>query len=164
MNKRVTLVAAIVTFSAASFPVAGCENASDLQQKSDVAQAAAGEKIAAAKKEADQKIMAAQAEADKKTGDMQATFAKTVEDYRHKTQSDLTDLDHKIDGLDAQTRTATGKAKDQLVARLPSIKTKRAAFAADFKTIDTAVATGWDATKARLDREWTDLKALVDVS
>jgi len=165
MSKRVPFATAILSLSVACLSVMGagaCDDAADLQKKSDVAQAAANEKIAEATGEADRKIKAAQAEADRKTNDMQAAFARTVEDYRHKTQTDLTDLDQKITELDARAVSATGKAKDHLGATLPSIKARRAAFAADFKSIDGAAAASWDATKARLDQEWTDLKALVD--
>ncbi len=157
MTMRLPFAAAILSLS-----IVACDKPADPQQQSDIAQAEAQQKIAAAKKEADQKITAAQTEADRRTADLQASFARTVEDYRHKTQTDLGDLDRKIDSLDAEEKTATGKAKNDLDAKLPPIKTKRAAFAADFKSIDNAAAVTWDATKARLDSEWNDLKTLVD--
>ncbi len=157
MTLHVTFAAAVLSLS-----IVACDKPADPQQQSDIAQAAANEKIGAAKKEADQKINTAQAEADRRTADLQASFAKTVEDYRHKTQTDLTDLDRKIDDLDAQVKTATGKTKNDLGAKLPAIKAKRAAFATDCKSLDSAAATSWDATKARLDSEWNDLKTLVD--
>ena len=157
MTMRVTFAAAVLSLS-----IVACNKPAGPQQQADIAQAAADEKIAAAKKEADQKITAAQAQADRRTADLQASFARTVEDYRHKTQTDLSDLDRKIDDLDAEAKTATGKAKSELGTRLPPIKEKRAAFAADFKSLDNATAMSWDATKARLDNEWKDLKTLVD--
>ncbi len=157
MTMRVTFAAAVLSLS-----IVACDKPTDPQQQADIAQATANEKVAAAKKEADLKITAAQTEADRRTADLQASFAKTVEDYRHKTQTDLTDLDRKIDDLDAEAKTATGKAKNDLHAKLPPIKAKRAAFAADFKSLDSAAAVTWDSTKARLDGEWNDLKTLVD--
>jgi hypothetical protein len=32
----------------------------------------------------------------------------------------------------------------------------------DYKTIEVASAATWDATKARLEKEWTDLKNMVE--
>jgi len=157
MTMRTTFSAVILSLS-----IVACDKSANPQQQADIAQAGADEKIAAAKKEADQKTAAAQTEADRRVADLQASFAKTVEDYRHKTQTDLSDLDRQIDDLDADAKTAKGQAKNDLRAKLPPIKAKRAAFAADFQSLDHAAAASWDATKARLDGEWNDLKTLVD--
>ena len=37
-------------------------------------------------------------------------------------------------------------------------------FIADYKLLDGATGATWDGTKARLDREWADLSALVDAA
>ncbi len=47
-------------------------------------------------------------------------------------------------------------------AQLTQIRAQRESFASDWKQIETASATTWDATKSRLDKEWTDLKTAVD--
>jgi hypothetical protein len=39
---------------------------------------------------------------------------------------------------------------------------RREAFVNDYKSIETASADTWDATKARLDKQWTELKNMVD--
>ena len=141
----------------------GCnDSAATDQQKANSAQAEANDKIAAAKKDSDEKAAKAQAEADKKIADAQLNFTKTREDYRHKVTTDLADLDKKIADLDAKSKTATGKAKTDLDALLPAIHASRGSFATDWKTLDGATSTTWDATSARLNKEWTDLKALVD--
>ncbi len=46
--------------------------------------------------------------------------------------------------------------------QLTQIRSQREAFANDWKTIETASATTWDSTKTRLDKEWSELKAMVD--
>lgn len=142
---------------------AGCDKsgATD-QEKANTAQAEANDKISAAKVEADKKINGAQAEADKKVAALQADFAKTVEDYRHSTQSNLDDLNKKIDTLDAKAQTLSGKAKTDLQTSVGEIRVKRDKFVADRKALETTTATAWDGTKIRLDKEWTELKAMVD--
>jgi hypothetical protein len=141
----------------------GCNKAIDDQTKANNAQTEANDKIFAATKEADQKIAAAQAEADKKTADANANFMKLREDYRHQTTNNLVDLDYKVGVLEGNSRAApANKSKVDLDANLNQIHLKRAEFGADYKAIETASAVTWDDTKARLDKEWTELKALVD--
>jgi hypothetical protein len=145
-----------------SFAVACEKSGADDQGKANQAQAEANDKIAAAKAEADKKITAAQSEADKKVAVVQADFAKSIEDYRHSTQANLDDLNKKIDTLDAKSQTLKGKAKTDLQASLGDIRVKRDAPIADRKALESTTATAWDGTKAKLDKEWADLKAAVD--
>jgi hypothetical protein len=140
----------------------GCDKAADEQQKAVNAQAQANDKIVQANQEADQKANSAQADADKKIAEAQASFLKMREDYRHDTTTNLVDLDKKIADLEAKEKTASGKKKADLDVQLGQIRSQREAFANDWKTIETASATTWDATKNRLDKEWSDLKAMVD--
>jgi len=140
----------------------GCNKAADEQEKASNAQAKANEKIIEANQEADKKANEAQADADKKIAEAQANFLKLREDYRHETTEKLVDLDRKIADLEAKSKTSTGKKKAELAAQLEQIRTQREAFTNDWKTIETASATTWDSTKSRLDKEWRDLKALVD--
>src|SRR5450432_3653954 len=140
----------------------GCDKAADEQQKAVNAQTTANDKIIQANQEADQKATSAQADADKKIAAAQASFLKMREDYRHETTTNLVDLDKKISELEAKEKTATGKKKADLDVQLGQIRAQREAFASDWKSIETASATSWDATKSRLDKEWADLKGMVD--
>jgi len=142
--------------------IVGCNKAVDEKQKADQAQLDANQKIAEANREADEKINSAQADADRKTAEAQASFLKMREDYRHEVTEKLVDLDHKIADLEAKSRTATGKTKADLDARLKQIHTERDEFVAEYKTIEIASASTWDSTKARLDKSWDELKNLVD--
>ena len=142
--------------------VAGCDKGADEQQKANAAQAEADRKIAEAKAKAGTETTSAQIEADKKIAAAEGDFGKRREDYRHKVQGDLIDLDKKIALLEAKAKTATGKAKVDLDARLASVRASRAAFASDVTTIDSATAVQWDGVKAKADKDWTDLKAIVD--
>jgi len=141
---------------------AGCNNASDEQQKANAAQAEADKKIAEANKEAVVKTTSAQLEADKKIAAAEGDFGKRREDYRHKIQTDLIDLDKKIEVLEAKAKAKTGKAKTDLDLSLAQIRTRRAAFAADLTSVETVPAVQWDNTKTRVDKDWADLKAMVD--
>jgi hypothetical protein len=143
---------------------AGCNKAADDQQKANAAQAEADKKIAEANKEATTKTTSAQVEADKKIAAAEGDFGKRREDYRHKLQSDVIDLDKKIDVLEAKSKTATGKTKSDLDLNLAQIRSRRAAFNADMTSVDKATAPEWDNMKTRVDKDWSDLKALVDKS
>src|ERR1043165_995938 len=111
----------LMVASALLVAVVGCNKAADEKQKADQAQIEAADKIAEANREADKKINEAQADADKKTAEAQANFLKIREDYRHEVTAKLVDLDHKIADLEAKSRTATGKDKAELDARLKQI-------------------------------------------
>lgn len=155
------------TFSAIALlgclSIVACDkSATEAQEKANKAQAEANKDINQANAEATTKITNAQVEADKKVAAAQNDFSTTREDYRHGVQSKLVDLDKKLAELEAKAKTATGKTKAELDSTLPGLRTRRDAFVADFKTLDTTTATSWDATKARLDKEWTDLKTSVD--
>lgn len=142
--------------------IVGCNKAADEKKKADEAQIEADQKIAAANREAGEKINEAQAEADKKTAEAQASFLRMREDYRHEVTKKLVDLDHKIADLEVKSRTATGKSKADLDARLKQIHAERDAFVSDYKGIEVASATTWDSTRARLDKRWDELTKLVD--
>jgi hypothetical protein len=117
--------------------------------------------MGAAVEHAEQKIDNAQAEADRKIAEAQASFTKLREDYRHDTTIALADLDQKIADLAARDEKAVGQSKTDLDAKLPKIHADRDAFVADYKALDTAVATTWDGVRARLDKEFDALKSLV---
>jgi hypothetical protein len=160
---RAPMLFAVATATALSLSlVTGCDRAADDQQKANNAQAEANKKIGEAKTEAANKSNSAQAEADKKIAAAEADFGKLREDYRHKVQTDLIDLDHKIEQLEAKSKTATGKAKADLDANLAQIRSRRMTFQTSSKSLETATATGWSDTKARIDKEFSDLKTFVD--
>ena len=141
---------------------AGCDNAADEQAKANAAQAKANDQIATARADADAKARAAQADADKKIADAQAGFVKMREDYRHSVASNLTDLDKKISDIDAKEKKAIGKAKADLDLSLSAIRAGHDRFTADFNALENASAATWDSARASLDKEWSDLKSMVD--
>jgi hypothetical protein len=139
-----------------------CNNASDDAKRVNGAQAEANDKSGAAMKEATEKVDNAQAEADEKIAAARADFMKLREDYRHTTTNNLVDLDHKVADLAAKASKSSGKQKVDLDANLKAIYASRDAFGRDYQLLDVAAASTWDSAKTRLDKEWTDLKALVD--
>lgn len=146
-----------------SLAVLACDkSATDAQNKADRAQAEANKDINQANSEATTKITNAQVEADKKIAEARGDFAKTREDFRHDVQTNIDDLDHKLEKLDAKAKKATGKTKADLDAQLPALHARRDAFVSDVKSIETSTAATWDATKARIEKEWSDLKASAD--
>ena len=106
----------------------------------------------------------AQAEMNQKVASARSDFEQTRENYRHSTQTDLDEIDAKIAKLEAKATTATGKAKDDLAAKLPQIRAQRAALGADFRALQETTSSAWDDAKARVDREWDALKSVVDAA
>jgi hypothetical protein len=104
----------------------------------------------------------AQTEANEKIIAAQADFATTREDYRHSVQTKLTALDKELLDLDVKSKTPEGMKKPDLRATLPALRAQRDAFVADYGTLANVDPVTWDATKARLDKEWAELKSAVD--
>jgi hypothetical protein len=144
--------------AAALMTVAACDQpgVTEQQKVQKAAQDNADQQDRAARESA-----SAQADMNQKVGAAQADFEKTREDYRHSRQTDLDELDGKIAKLEAKEATATGKAKADLDAKLPQIRAQRAAFGADFRSLQSATAATWDDAKVRLDKEYDSLKAAV---
>jgi hypothetical protein len=143
---------------------AACNTAADDQAKADKAQAVAADKLTSATVEANQKMANAQAEADKKIAEAHASFMKLRDDYRQSVTSDLADIDQKVGKLNVKEQQMAGQGKADFDARLAQIRTSRDAFVADFRTLEAATAITWDDAKARLDKEMSDLKSLVNHS
>jgi chromosome segregation ATPase len=141
---------------------AGCNKAQDEQRKADEARAEADNKVVEANREATDKINAAQAEADKKVADAQANFMKLREDYRHDVSEDLTKVDKSIADLEAKAKTEKGKAKADLDAALPGIRSLRESVMTEYRSLELASAITWDDAKARVDRSVDELKKAID--
>ncbi len=160
MNRTFISLAVASTLAVAAV---GCDkSAAEAQDKASKAQSEANLTSAEAQREADKKTNNAQATADKKIAEAQGDWAKTREDFRHSTQTKLDVLDKKIAILEADSKKATGKEKADLDTRLVNIRARRTAFGTDFKTLDMSTAATWDATKARLEKAWSDLDNAVD--
>ena len=151
----------LVTATLACSAMACDNNAAREQQKATEAQREANEKAAEAKNTASTKITNAQVEADKKIAEANANFQKIREDYRHKAQRDFDEVNADITKLEAKAKAATGKAKTDLDAALPDIRSRRDAFKNDLGTLETANASTWDGMKTRVDNQWTALKDAV---
>lgn len=139
-----------------------CDDAAHQESKALSAQAEADNKIAAAAREASDKVVSAQSEADKKIAEAEVAAQKLREDHRHTTANNLLDLDQKVADLEVKANEAKGKAKAELENKIQQIRTSRAAFVADYKALDIETGAAWDAAKTRLDKEWVELKALLD--
>ena len=148
MKRTITLATVFVLGVGAS----ACEKSGkETQEKVDNAQATAQTEITNAK-----------LKADEKTNEAERDFEKTRDDYRHDMQSNLASLDKKISDLDVKAVKATGDKKIDLNNRASALRNQRSTFAEDVRSIDTATAATWDATKARLDKEWSDIKSTTD--
>ena len=149
MNRSIATLATIVVLGVAA---SACEKSGkETQQEVDNAQATAQTEITNAK-----------IKAEEKTNEAERDFDKTRDEYRHDMQSNLASLDKKIADLDAKVAKNTGNKKVELANKVGTLRTERTSFAEDVKSLDTATAATWDATKARLDKEWSDIKSTSD--
>lgn len=153
-----------IVLCAIPLAIACGDDAAEMQRTADKAQVDANTAIAAARTKADQEARNAQAEADKKIAAMEANFTTLREDYRHTVTLNLVALDKKIADLKARAKKANGKEKAGLEARVAAVEAKYDAFTKDYSGLDTTVASSWDATRARLDAEWTELERQVDAT
>lgn len=140
---------------------AGCDKAADEQQKADQARTDADKKVNEATNEANDKINAARAEADKKVADAQASFLKLREDYRHKVTEDLVNVDKDIAKLEAKAKTAKAKAKTEIDAALPNVRTLRDSVMTEYRSLELSSAITWDESKARVDKAVDALKSAI---
>lgn len=147
----------------APLSVMACDKSgTEAQQKADKAQAEANREMNQASAEATTKITNAQVEADKKISDAERAFVKTREDYRHDMQTNIADIDAKLADLDAKAKTVVGKKKVDLDHSLPGLHARRDELARAVQSVGSETAATFDSTKARIDKEWKDLKASID--
>jgi len=106
----------------------------------------------------------AELEAQQKEYRAQSDFMRMRESYRQQMTANLAALDRKVTILEGKAKYAEGKARNALEMGLTQIRADRYAFATDYKSIDTVTSANWAATKARLDKTWTELSSLVDHS
>lgn len=106
---------------------------------------------------------AAPLEADTKRGAAK-DFVKEQKEYMQTMQSRLIEVDRSIAALDAKTQRAAGQKHVDKYARLKKARAQREALASSIKALETERAGTWDASRSRLDREWTALKALLDAN
>jgi hypothetical protein len=95
---------------------------------------------------------------------VQSEFMNMRESYRQQMTANLTALDRKVTILEGKAKYSEGKTRNHLEMGLTQIRADRFAFMNDYKSIDTVTSANWDATKARLDKKWTELSELVERS
>lgn len=133
-----------------------------MQRAAEKAQSEANAKIQAAQAKADEAARDAQAEADKKIAAESGDFMTLREDYRHTATLNMVAFDKKVADLEAKAKTATGKEKSELEAKVKDVKAQHQVFMKDYSGLDNETAATWDATRARLDAEWAALEARLD--
>jgi len=139
-------------------PICACDKpgATEMQQEQQ-----AREQANRTAMESQQSQDNAQAAAQQKIDTARAEFDKARADYRHDKETKLADLDKRIGELGVKANRATGKAKTDWDARMAALRAQRDAFVNDLQSLDTTPASIWDATKARVDREWDALDEAV---
>ena len=160
MNRSMKLITCVLVLGASA--IACNKTAKEDQDQINAAQQKADEKTAEAQRNSTTTITNAQVEADKKIASAQNDFLRMREGYRHDQQTNLIDLDGKIQKLDDKERTAKGQEKVNLDNNLQLIANKRAAYLGTLQQVDSATTATFDDAKARTDQAWDDLKKTVD--
>ena len=155
MNRAIVVA---VFLASAPFTLACDKSGADTQNKVNEAQEKASQQIGQANAQATQ----AQAQAEQAIAAAQADFVQIREDYRHSQQTNLDGLDKKIADLNAEMATAAPERKSALKSALPGIRAQRESFVRDLRALDDTTMSTFDGAKARIDKEWSDLKSSVD--
>jgi hypothetical protein len=143
--------------------LAACDKpGEEAQRKTDNAEAVASTEITNAEMAADKKATEAQAEEDKKIAAAQSDFEKARDDYRQTMQPKLDELDKKLADLHTKAVRAVGTQRADLLAMTVSLREERDAFAADLAALETKTGADWDIERARVDKEWSKLKADIE--
>jgi hypothetical protein len=142
-----------------------CSRVTDHQERQGVSgPSATNDQSAGVDSEGSIRAKTAELEASQKSAQVQTDFTRLRDEFRQKITTDLTDLDHRIVLLERKARNSVGNAKNEVEMGLTQIRADRLAFTNDYKSLDSATSANWDATKARLDKEWLALSNLVDHS
>jgi biopolymer transport protein ExbB/TolQ len=137
----------------------GCEKVGATEQQKE--NTASQDNLAAQNRAAEESVKA-QAQMNDKVATAQGDFERARGDYRQLRQGDLDDVDAKIAGIDFRARQAASVTREHLEQSLAQVRLQRAAFAADVRAIDAVTASTWDDFKARVDDEYSSLKAALD--
>jgi hypothetical protein len=142
-----------------------CSKMTDHQERQGFSgPSAMNDQSAGVETEGSAKSKAAELVTNQQSAQVQADFTKLRDDFRQKITSGLTDLDHRVVLLERKARNSVGNAKNEVEMGLTQIRADRLTFTNDYKSVDSATSANWDATKARLDKEWLALSSLVDHS
>jgi hypothetical protein len=142
-----------------------CSRITDHQERQGVSGPnATNDQSAGVESEGSIRTKTTELEANQKSAQVQAEFTKLRDEFRQKITTGLTDLDHRVELLERKARSSVGNAKNEVEMGLAHIRADRLAFTNDYKSLDSATSANWDATKARLDKEWLALSNLVDHS
>lgn len=98
------------------------------------------------------------------TDQAQLDFVKLRDAFRQTVGADLTTLDRKIAVLEGKAKYTSGRAKNKLETSLTQIRADRYTFMNDYKSLDTATRSSWEAAKEHIDKEWNALTDLVNHS
>ena len=149
-------------FSLVALALCACGTGTNYRDRASDARQDANQEKAQAIENADDKVQHATADEERELADVNADFEKDREDYRHDVETNLIQVDEDIADLDAKVKTADPERRASMEANLRQIRTDREAYERDTKGLDTVSSDGWADLKARLDREWDALKALVN--
>jgi hypothetical protein len=138
----------------------GCDKSAGITQDplSTVINTTAAE-VADASVGARDKLSAAETKTGNAIASAETDFATTRDDYRHKMQSNIDGLERKMAILDAKAKAGT---EADLRATLPALRTRRGTLLTDFHSLDHESAATWGAARARLEKEWIELKDAVE--
>jgi septal ring factor EnvC (AmiA/AmiB activator) len=141
--------------------VAACGKIADPECQNPRVMAEASARVVAAQTDAEAKTDHARAQAEHEVEEAKARFVQ-LRDYFHSTTTKLFAIDKKIAEVEARAKTPAGHGNADLEGTLKRLHAGRDRFTSDFEALETTLPATWADTKARLDRELSDLQTIVD--
>jgi hypothetical protein len=133
----------------------GCNSPDKAQERADEARQQAQDMAGAAQRAAAD----AQAEAVQKQAEATQTLATARNDYHAQIASLMVAVDKRTADLQAANLTATGADKQKNLDKIAALASYRRTLDADLHDVDTVTTANWDLTRARVDKDISDVKS-----
>jgi hypothetical protein len=152
MKHSIPIVSVALVASALAL---GCNSPDKAQQRADEARQQAEDKAAAAQRD----VADAQAEAVQRQAEANQTLATARNDYHAQVATLMVEIDKRSADLQAANLTATPADRQKNLDRLAALASYRRTLAADLRDVDLVTSADWDVTRARVDKDISDVKS-----
>ena len=155
MTRNTTLGAVLTALAL----ILGCDSSpGSAENQARDARRRAAEEAASVQRRADEAAASAMAKAEEEGKRAEQVLIKARNDLHEKTDKDMIELSARMDDLRLKSTKATGKAREEMDAKLQRLDKQIAAVKRDLDILDRASAAEFDAMKARIEVGLADLK------
>lgn len=157
MKHAIPILSAALVASALAL---GCNSPTKAQQRADEAQQQADDKAAAAQRAAAD----TQAQATEKQAEAVQVLATARNGYHAQVSDLIVQIDKQSADLQAANLTATPADRQKNLQRMTALAGYRRTLEADLRAVDSVTASNWDATRAGVDKDMSDVKSALSSS